>query len=218
MTSTGTGGFEMFDAYLRSLKDLLLRPVARALGSRLPPAAITGMAFVAGLLCAVAIFASRPRIALGLWLVNRLLDGLDGTHARVHGRVSHFGAYLDIVLDFVVYAAIPIAFVAAQREYELALAGVFLLSSFYVNAASWMYLSALLEARHEGAAARNETTSTTMPPGIVAGTETIVFYTLFFLMPSHLTMLFTLMAVLVLANVAVRLLWANRRLRLEPRR
>jgi phosphatidylglycerophosphate synthase len=208
----------MFDQLLRPLKDLLLGPVARALGPRVPPAAITGLAFAAGLSCAVAVLESHLRVALALWLVNRLLDGLDGMHARVHVRVSHFGAYLDVVLDFVVYAAIPVAFVVAEREYVLALAGVFLLASFYVNAASWMYLAALLEARLEGAAARGETTSTTMPPGIVGGTETIVFYVLFFLMPSRLAMLFTLMAALVLANVAVRLHWANRRLRTDGRR
>jgi phosphatidylglycerophosphate synthase len=136
----------------------------------------------------------------------------------VHARVTHLGAYLDIVLDFVVYAAIPVALVVAGRQYDLALAGVFLLASFYINAASWMYLSALLEARGEGAAAHGETTSATIPTGIVAGTETVVFYTLFFLMPSRQAMLFTLMALLVLVNVAVRLHWANRRLRAEPHR
>jgi hypothetical protein len=112
-----------------------------------------------------------------------------------------------------VYAAIPIAFIVAAGQYELAVAGVFLLASFYVNAASWMYLSALLEARLEGASSRGETTSARMPPGIIAGTETIVFYVLFFLLPARLSALFTLMAILVLANVAVRLYWANHRLR-----
>jgi phosphatidylglycerophosphate synthase len=207
----------VFDRFFRSLKDVLLGPVARALGPRVPPAAITWLAFGAGLSCAVAVLAGHLHVALGLWLVNRLLDGLEGTHARVHARVSHFGAYLDIVLDFVVYAAIPVAFVVAKREYELALAGMFLLASFYVNAASWMYLSALLEARHEGAASRGETTSATMPSGIIAGTETIVFYALFFLMPSRQAMLFTLMALLVLANAVLRLHWASRRLRAHPR-
>ena len=167
---------------------------------------------------AAVVIAGDLRVALGLWWLNRLLDGLDGTHARVHARVTHFGAYLDIVLDFVVYAAIPVAFVVAGRQYELALAGVFLLASFYVNAASWMYLSALLEARGEGAAAQGETTSATIPAGLIAGTETIVFYTLFFVVPSRQVMLFTLMAVLVLVNVALRLHWANRRLRPEPHR
>ena len=203
----------MFDHFLRSLKDRLLGPVARALGPRLSPDAITWFAFAAGLSCAGAVLNGHHRVGLGLWLVNRLLDGLDGTHARVHARVSHFGAYLDIVLDFIVYASIPIAFVVAARRYELALAGVFLLAAFYVNAASWMYLSALLEARGEGAASRDETTSATIPAGIIAGTETIVLYALFFLLPAHQAILFALMAALVMANVAVRLFWASRHLR-----
>jgi phosphatidylglycerophosphate synthase len=201
----------MFDRFFRSLKDRLLGPVARALGPRLPPDAITWLAFAAGLSSAAAALTGHMGIGLGLWLVNRLLDGLDGTHARVHARVSHFGAYLDVVLDFIVYASM--ALVVAARQYEIALAGVFLLAAFYVNAASWMYLSALLEARHEGAAARDETTSATIPAGIIAGTETIVFYALFFLLPAHLATLFTLMAALVMANIAVRMLWASRHLR-----
>jgi phosphatidylglycerophosphate synthase len=203
----------VFEHFFRSLKDRLLRPVARALGPRLRPNAITWLAFAAGLLCAGAVLNGHLRVALGLWLLNRLFDGLDGTHARVHAHVTHFGAYLDIVLDFIVYASIPIAFVVAARQYELALAGVFLLAAFYVNAASWMYLSALLEARREGAAARDETTSATIPDGIIAGTETIVLYVLFFLLPAHQATLFTLMAALVMANVAVRMVWASRHLR-----
>ena len=203
----------MLDHYLRSYKDRLLQPVAWALGPRLHPNAITWLAFAAGLSCAGAVLADSLVAALAFWFVNRLLDGLDGTYARMHGRVSHFGAYLDIVLDFIVYAAIPAAIVVTGRQYELALAGVFLLAAFYINAASWMYLAAVLESRREGAASRGEMTAVTMPPGIVAGTETIVFYALFFFMPSRQAMLFTVMALFVLANVVMRLYWASRRLR-----
>ena len=202
----------MFDQYLRGLKDRLLTPVARVLGPRLQPNTITWLACGAGIASALAVMGGRMGLALSLWLANRVLDGLDGTLARVHGRESHFGAYLDIVLDFVVYAAIPVAIVAAGRSYELALAGVLLLGSFYVNAASWMYLAAVLEMRRQGAAARGEATTITMPPGLVAGTETVVFYTLFFLLPSYQVALFTVMGVLVLANVAQRLFWAARHL------
>jgi phosphatidylglycerophosphate synthase len=203
----------MFDHYFRALKDRLLNPVARALGPHLHPNTITWTAFAAGIASACAVLADLLPLALGLWLVNRLLDGLDGTQARVHARESHFGAYLDVVLDFAVYAAIPAAIVVAGRTYDLALAGVLLLASFYVNAASWMYLAAVLEKRGDGATARGETTTITMPPGLVAGTETVVFYTLFFLLPSSQTLLFTTMAVLVLAGVAQRLYWATRHLR-----
>jgi phosphatidylglycerophosphate synthase len=203
----------VLDHYLRAWKERLLRPVAVALGPRLHPDAITWLAFAAGLSCAGAVLADGLSAALALWFVNRLLDGLDGTYARVHGRVSDFGAYLDIVLDFIVYAAVPAAIVVKGRQYELALAGLFLLASFYINAASWMYLAAVLESRRDGAASRGEMTSVMMPPGIVAGTETIAFYALFFLVPSRQVMLFTVMALLVLANVVLRVRWARRRLR-----
>lgn len=203
----------MFDQYLRVLKDRVLDPIARALGPRVSPAAITWMAFAVGLASALAVTAGDLRLALGLWLLNRVLDGLDGTQARVHGRESDFGAYLDIVLDFIVYAAIPVAIVAAAPGDGLAWAAVLLLASFYVNTASWMYLAALLEKRRQGALSRGEITSITMPPGLVAGTETVVFYALFFLLPSRQVMLFTLMALLVLVNVGQRMYWAARHLR-----
>ena len=199
----------MFDQYLRALKDRLLNPVARALGPGLSPDVITFLAFAVGLASAAAILWGRIGLALGLWLLNRVLDGLDGTHARVHARESEFGAYIDIVLDFAVYAAIPGAIVAAGRAPELAVAGVLLLASFYVNAASWMYLAAILAKRREGTVGRGGATTVTMPSGLVAGTETGVFYTLFLLLPSHQVSLFLLMALLVLANVVWRLYWAK---------
>src|SRR5262245_28318899 len=146
-------GVEMFDDYLRRMKDRWLTPVARALGPRVSPAAITVVAFLVGLGSATAVIGGMTRVALGLWLLNRVLDGLDGTHARVHGRASRFGAYLDIVLDFVVYAAIPMAIAWRHGTLTMALAALVLVATFYVNAASWMYLAALLEQRNDGAAA-----------------------------------------------------------------
>ncbi len=88
-----------------------------------------------------------------------------------------------------------------------------LLGSFFVNAASWMYLSAVLERRGAGARARGELTTVTMPPGLIAGAETVVLYTLFLLVPSRLAELFALMAALVYATVVQRLVWAWRHLR-----
>jgi phosphatidylglycerophosphate synthase len=202
----------MFDRYLRRLKDRCLAPIARALGPRISPDGVTWLACVVGVACAAAAADGRMGLALGLWLVNRVLDGLDGTLARVHGRESAFGAYLDIVLDFVVYAAIPVALVARQPTPTFAMAGVLLLAAFYVNGASWMYLAAILERRREGAVSRGEATAATMPPGVVGGAETAAFYIAFFLWPSQQAGLFQAMAALVLINVVLRLLWARRHL------
>ena len=51
-----------------------------------------------------------------------------------------------------------------------------------------------------------------MPEGIVGGTETVVFYTLFLLWPAHLVALFLLMSVLVVASIVQRFVWAMRHL------
>jgi phosphatidylglycerophosphate synthase len=202
----------MFDEYLRRMKDRLLTPVARALGPRISPAAITLVAFAAGIGIAAAVLAGATGVALGLWLLNRVIDGLDGTQARVHGRASRFGAYLDIVCDFVVYAAIPIAIAWRHGTLDMAFAALVLVATCYVNAASWMYLAALLEQRNDGAAARGQTTAVTMPPGLIGGAETVAFYAAFLLWPAHQRWLFFTMAALVLVNVASRLLWARRHL------
>lgn len=86
------------------------------------------------------------------------------------------------------------------------------MSSFYVNAASWIYLSAILEKRAVGAAASGELTTVTMPRGLVGGAETIIFYTAFLLWPGLLPWLFTAMAAMVAVGVLLRLGWARRNL------
>lgn len=205
----------MFDDLLRALKDRLLEPLARRLGPRAAPNAVTLLAGFVGLACAAAAWRRAYGVALALWAANRLLDGLDGTLARVHGRQTDFGGYLDLVLDFLVYAAVPagLAFGRPAPEAAAALgACLILVGAFYVNAASWLYLSAVLEARAAGARARGERTTVTMPPGLIAGAETVVFYALFLAFPGHAPGLFGLMAALVGLTVAQRVWWARRHL------
>ena len=202
----------MFDLLLRPVKDQVLGPFARAIGRSVSPMTVTIAALAAGLAAAAFIARGAYGMALVLWGLNRVLDGLDGSLARVQGSQTALGGYIDIVLDFVVYAAVPISFVIATPDASLALAALVLLGSFFVNAASWMYLAAILEQRNQGASARAELTTITMPEGVVGGTETVVFYALFLLLPRHLVLLFGIMSVLVLASVAQRLIWAVRRL------
>ncbi|MBA2458047.1 MAG: CDP-alcohol phosphatidyltransferase family protein [Gemmatimonadales bacterium] len=197
----------MFDEWLRAYKDRLLAGVAGRLG-RVSPNQVTVLAFLVGAGAVAAIAGGRRPLALVLWLLNRLLDGLDGTLARLHGRSSDFGAYLDILLDFAVYAAVPVALVLAAPAPGATLAALVLMASFYLNAASWMYLSALLERRGEHVGA----TRVVMPAGLVGGTETIVLYSAAILLPRQLGAICWLMAGLVFAGVIQRLLWARRRL------
>lgn len=200
----------MFDDVLRRVKDRLLAPVARLLGAHVAPNTVTLIAFMVGMAAACAAARSLIGWSVGLWLANRVLDGLDGTQARVHALQSEFGGYLDIMLDFIVYAAVPLALIIAEPR--LALAGAVLQATFFVNAASWMYLSAVLERRQAGAATTGELTTVTMPPGVVAGTETILLFTLMLAWPAARSTLFWTMSVLVGLNVVQRLWWARRHL------
>lgn len=205
----------MLDDLLRPLKERVLTPAATVVGRRVHPMVVTLAAFVVGLGAAVAAARGANGIGLALWLANRVLDGFDGTLARAQGTQSDIGGYVDIVLDFVVYVAVPFGLVLGAAPAEratLAIAALAMVASFYVNAASWMYLAAILERRGVGAAARGELTTITMPRGLIGGTETIVFYILFLTFPRRLVPLFALMTALVLITVVQRVVWAVRRL------
>lgn len=197
----------MLDHYLRAYKDTLLHPLTGCTGN-ISPNTITVLAAVVGVAAAGAAATSWYGPALGLWLANRVLDGLDGLVARRCNRQSDFGGYLDIVLDFVVYALVPIGVYWGMPTHAAAVSLIFLLGSFYVNSASWIYLAALLEKRQAGASVHGELTSVTMPVALIGGTETILFYCACLLWPAQLPWLFSLMAGLVLLGVGWRLKWA----------
>jgi phosphatidylglycerophosphate synthase len=210
----------MLDNMLRHFKDRLLDPLARLLPGA-TPVAITLIALAVGLVGIGLLTQQYYGWALVCWLLNRLLDGLDGSVARVHHRQSDWGGYVDILSDYVVYAGFPVALVIATPSTAGYLSLGFLLACFYVNTASWMYLAAILEKRKHGArtiacpepSRRSELTTITMPAGLIGGTETLIFYCLFLLWPLYLVPLYLLMAGLVLVTVAQRLFWASRHLR-----
>jgi phosphatidylglycerophosphate synthase len=201
----------MFDRTLRVPKDRMMAPLARWTGGAVHPTVISAAAFVAGLGCCVLLYRGSMMGALVLWLLNRVLDGLDGAVARQQGRESDLGGYLDMMLDLVVYALIPISAAAATPGSEaLWLSLAFLLASFYVNAGSWMYLSAILEKRGSGASGGSEQTTVTFPTGLVEGAETMLLFTLIIVLPGHLTGLFWLIAVLVGVTAVQRIVWSVR--------
>ena len=199
----------MFDEYLREIKDRLAGPLAQKMAN-VSPNSISLVGFILGLGSAFLAFWGSYGGALVLWLLNRGADGLDGLVARVHGKQDDFGGYLDILSDFVIYAALPIAIVLGAPLSDRTLALIVMLAVFYLNASSWMYLAAILEKRAAGERAKK--TTIVMPAGLIGGFETIVFYSLFILFPSQVTFLFLTFSVLVVFTILQRLIWAKRQL------
>lgn len=208
----------MIDKFLRPLKDRIFLPLAEKAGNYLSPNHISVIGFIFGLSACIMILLSHLYAGLMFWLLNRIIDGLDGTVARLTGKESDWGGYLDIMLDFILYATIPLCFTLIYSSGPLTyIALSVMLGIFYINAASWMYLSAVQEKR----SLRNmekELTSISMPTGLIEGAETIILYTLFFIFPVYLSVLFFSAAGLTLVGIFQRMSWGYKNLRTKNKR
>ncbi|MCA9942637.1 MAG: CDP-alcohol phosphatidyltransferase family protein [Anaerolineales bacterium] len=200
----------MFDERMRLVKDTVFYPMAQPLQT-IPPWLFSVMGLLAGAGAAIALWQRAYPLGFLLWFLNRVFDGLDGAVARSCNAQSDFGGYLDIIIDFIVYAAVPVGLALGRMETAVTYSLIFLLGTFYVNGASWMYLAAILEKRSQQHADR--LTSVKMPAGLIGGTETIIFYTAFIFFPGVLAWLFCLMGLLVVVTILQRLLWAIRHLK-----
>ena len=164
----------MLDNSIRRRIDPALLAAGRWLSDRgATPNGVTLAAFALGLVAA-ALIASHWFIAGGLALVaSRIGDGLDGWVARASGRQTDFGGFLDIVLDFAFYGAIPFAFALAEPAHN-AVPAAFLILTFYVNGASFLAYAQMAEKRgKEGETVERGSKSLLYTTGLAEATETI---------------------------------------------
>ncbi len=109
----------MIDAKILPLQKAALQPLAEFLARRgLRADQISLVGFGAGVGAFAALCLGYWLLALFLILANRGLDGLDGAVARIQGPTDR-GAYLDIALDMVFYALIPLGFAVQAPEFML---------------------------------------------------------------------------------------------------
>lgn len=200
----------MLDGWARRRLDPLLdRLAARLAAAGATPNAITVGACAVGLLAAAAIAAQWYLVGLALLLMSRLGDGLDGAVASITGKTD-LGGFLDIVLDFVFYGAIPLGFVLAEPAAN-AVAGAALIFSFYVNGGSFLAYAVMAEKRGLKTEERGEK-SLFFTTGLAEATETIAFFVAFCLFPAWFSVLAGIFAVLCLYTATSRILLAARAL------
>lgn len=171
----------MLDRHLRPFIDpplnLIGGQIARS-GVSANMITLIGLAF--GLAAAGAILGGHFLLAVMLILASRMADGLDGAVARAQG-VTDFGGYLDIVCDFVFYAAIPLAFVLFDPGAN-AVAGAVLLASFYINGASFLGYAILAEKKKMRSNSHG-VKSLYFTGGLLEGAETIALFVAICLWP-----------------------------------
>mgnify|MGYP003761685463 FL=1 len=175
----------MIDAKLLPLQRRMLRPMALGLvtfGVRADQVTITG--FLLGIV-ALPLLASEQYIwALVFILLNRLLDGIDGEVARLTITTDR-GAFLDIALDFVFYALIPLGFALANVT-ENALAAAVLLAAFVGTGSSFLAFSLMAEKRKLHAQ-KFPSKGLYYLGGLTEGAETIAVFVAFCLWPNLFT-------------------------------
>jgi len=113
--------------------------------------AVTLAGFGVGLVAAAAIAIDATGWGLALLLASRLADGLDGAVARLTHPTDR-GAFLDITLDFLFYASVPLAFAVADPAAN-ALPAAVLLAAFIGTGSSFLAFAILAERRGLASAA-----------------------------------------------------------------
>lgn len=199
----------MLDRFALPLFAAPHRAVARACaraGLTANAVTITGCAI--GLAAAAAIVFRQFELALALILVNRFLDGVDGTMARIKGPTDR-GAFLDIVCDFLVYAAIPLAFAFANPVAN-ALAAACLLASFIGTGATFLAFAAVSAKAGRDVNPAYPNKAIHYLGGLTEGTETIVAFCLMCLLPQHFATIAYVFAAMCVVTIFTRV-WVSAR-------
>lgn len=143
---------------------------------------VTLAGFAVGLTALPFLALEWYGLALAAIVANRVADGLDGALARRDGTTDA-GAFLDIVLDFIFYAAIIAGFALARPEHN-ALAAAWLLLGFMGTGGSFLAFAIMAE-RHQLDSMSYPNKGFFYLGGIAEGTETIAFFVLMCLFPVY---------------------------------
>lgn len=172
----------MLDPVARRLVDA---PLARAghvlAGWGVTADALTLAGFGLGLAAAVAVALGAFAAAFVLFALNRVLDGLDGAVARARGATDR-GGFLDITLDFLVYALVPLGFALADPAAN-ALAAAVLITSFVGTGTSFLAY-AIIAAKRGLSTRLRGAKSIYYLGGLAEGTETMAVFLLMLALPA----------------------------------
>lgn len=185
----------MIDTKLRKNVQPFFDTIGKVLvAMKLTPNAVTVIAFVTGLLSAVALGFKLNFIALSLLWLSGLLDVLDGTVARLTGKSSPQGAYMDLIFDRLVEAAIILGLYHAYPKF------------------TWMYLLFFVAVLFNfttfivaGALFKNEgNKSMHYDVGIAERTETFIVFSLLMLLPKYIFIILLVFNLIVFMTGMIR--------------
>ncbi|MGK2235834.1 MAG: phosphatidylglycerophosphate synthase [Pseudomonadota bacterium] len=184
----------MLDKFITPVIKPLLTPVVMLMHKRgITADQLTVVGFLVGLLAV-------PLLAFEMWYgalvaiaLNRILDGLDGALARYANQSSSAGGFLDITLDFLFYAAIPLGFILTNPE-QNAIAGSLLLATFIGTGSSFLAFAIAAE-KFKLEKPQFKYKSFYYLNGLTEGTETIALFIAFCIWPQHFAVMASIFAI-----------------------
>jgi phosphatidylglycerophosphate synthase len=195
----------MFDRHAAAL----IKPWVTWLAKHLSAAgiganALTFIGFGLGAAGALLVAGRLYVWALLAILLSRVLDALDGAVAR-RTLPTDRGGFLDITLDFIFYASIPLAFAVADPRRN-ALAAAALLAAFIGTGSSFLAFATI--------AAKRGMTSTEYPDksffflgGLAEAGETLAFFAAMCLWPQYFALLAWIFSAACVLTTVTRIYW-----------
>lgn len=181
----------MFDTRLRSALGPSLDAGARWMDMPwVTPNRLTGLNLLAGLGSAGLAASQQWVLALLLWLLCRLADGLDGPLARRRTQTSSQGSsvgsaqggFFDICADFIVYGATVIGVaIGANAAFDAPwLPFMVVLFAYYINGAAFLAFSSIAEKEDKTI---DDGRSLSFLGGLAEGGETVLVHSLWLILP-----------------------------------
>jgi phosphatidylglycerophosphate synthase len=194
----------MLDRYITPLINPVVLYLARgAQRQGMSADGATLLGFMVGICAMVAIAKQDFLVAIGFILISRLFDAIDGALARLDGATDA-GGYLDITLDFLFYASIPLAFAIANPA-QNALPASVLLAAFIGTGSSFLAFAAI--------AAKRGISSVEYPDksfyflgGLAEATETLTCFILMCLFPQWFPVLAYIFSAICAVTIVTRII------------
>lgn len=186
----------MLDTHARKIFNPIFSKIARLMiDIGLSANQITFIAFVIGILSAVALYFNKYLLSFVLLWLSGLFDAVDGEVARLTNKKSLIGAQLDIVSDRVVELAFiwAVAFNHKEVLYEL----LFLVSMILISMTVFLTT---------GMITKNSTKkSFYYQSGLMERTEGFIMFSIMIIFREKMRLVIIIYAILILITIIQRL-------------
>lgn len=109
----------MIETYLGRSVRVLCNEIGRYSKGAFNPNSITFLGFIIGVASGISIACNFSTVGVVLLWISGFCDVMDGTVARLSGKVSSLGSYFDLIADRMVESALMVGFCVAYPQSSL---------------------------------------------------------------------------------------------------